>query len=133
MLLIRDVFRCKLVLFSCLLAAVPVPAAAQVDARRAEVYFKEAADLCEREGGRLWVVSLCGPIVFADPVTKTIATNQPAPAAERPPVLGYANAALEWGGVRWSTYVWQMLPADDAHRRGRLMMHELFHRIQPQL
>ena len=35
--------------------------------------------LCEREGGKLWKISLCGPIVIADPATKTIATNQPAP------------------------------------------------------
>ncbi len=117
----------------CLAAAIPDPASAQVDQQRAETYFREAAELCEREGGKLWGVSLCGPMVFADPATKTIATNQAAPGAPRPPTLGFANSAVDWGGVRWSTYVWQMIPAEDQHARGRLMMHELFHRIQPQL
>ena len=47
----------------CLLFVVVavVPAAAQVDQARAEQYFKEAQALCERDGGRLWGVSLCGP------------------------------------------------------------------------
>jgi hypothetical protein len=36
------------------------PAAAQVDQQRAEAYFKEAATICQRDGGRLWGVSLCG-------------------------------------------------------------------------
>ncbi len=100
--------------------------------RRAAVYFKEAAALCEHEGGKLWGVSLCGPMVIADAATHTIATSQPAPDAKQPATLGFANSAMDWGGTRWSTLVWQMIPAD-AHARGRLMMHELFHRVQPQL
>ncbi|MFQ5637872.1 MAG: hypothetical protein ACE5IR_07725 [bacterium] len=111
---------------------ITVPAAAQVDQERAATYFKEAAALCEREGGRLWGVSLHGPMVFADALTGTIATNQPAPEAPRPRALGYANAAMKWGGIRWSTFVWQMIPADEA-ARARLMLHELFHCVQPQL
>jgi hypothetical protein len=121
------------VLSFCPLVVNSATALGQVDERRAQAYFKEAATLCEREGGRLWGISLNGPMVFADPVTHTIATNQPAPNAPKPPALGFANAAMKWGDVRWSTYVWQMMPADDQHARGRLMLHELFHRIQPQL
>jgi hypothetical protein len=48
--------------------------------QRAEQYFKEAQALCERDGGRLWGVSLCGPMVIADAATGTIATSQPVPA-----------------------------------------------------
>jgi hypothetical protein len=106
--------------------------ARQVDQARAEQYFKEAAALCEREGGRLWGVSLCGPMVIADAATKTIAANQPMPADKRPPALGFANAALDWGGTRWSTFVWQFIPNDE-RRRGVLWLHELFHRVQPGL
>jgi hypothetical protein len=112
---------------------VALPAVAQVDEERAAAYFAEAAELCRREGGRIWGVSLCGPMVLADATTATIATNQPAPEAPRPQALGYANAALEWGGVRWSTFVWQMIPADDEAARARIMLHELFHRVQAEL
>ena len=110
-----------------------VPAAAQVDQARAEQYFKEAQALCERDGGRLWGVSLCGPMVIADAATGTIATSQPAPAGDRPRVLGLVNAPVQWGGITWSAYIWQAILKDDQGERGRLFMHELFHRIQPGL
>ena len=104
----------------------------QIDQRRAEQYFAEARALCERDNGQLWGVSLCGPMVIADAATKTIATNQTPPSAPWPPALGFANAAMNWDGTRWSTYVWQLIPADP-QLRARLWMHELFHRVQPQL
>jgi hypothetical protein len=110
-----------------------VPAAAQVDQALAEQYFKEAQALCERDGGRLWGISLCGPMVIADAATGTIATSQPAPAGDRPRVLGLVNAPVQWGGITWSAYNWQMIPKDDQGERGRLFMHELFHCIQPRL
>ena len=90
----------------CLLFVVigAIPAAAQVDQVRAEQYFKEARALCERDGGRLWGVSLCGPMVIADAATGTIATSQPAPPGDRPRVLGLVNAPVQWGGVTWSAY-----------------------------
>ena len=92
------------------------PATAQVDRERAATYFKEAAVLCEREGGRLWGVSLGGPMAFADAATRTIATNLPAPASRQPASVRFANATLEWGGVRWSTFVWQMIPPEEYAR-----------------
>ena len=106
---------------------------AQVDEELAREYFEEARTLCERDGGELWGVSLCGPMVFADAATGTIATSQEAPQDPRPRSLGYANTAIKWGDERWATYVWSMLPHDDAERRGRLLMHELFHLVQPGL
>ena len=111
----------------------PPPAVAQVDQQRAQEYFKEAQALCERDGGRLWGVSLCGPMVIADAATGTIATSQPAPAGDRPRVIGFVNAPVQWGGTTWSAYIWQMIPKDDQGERGRLFMHELFHCIQPRL
>lgn len=109
------------------------PAAAQVDPQRAEAYFKEAATVCQRDAGRLWGVSLCGPMVFADARTRTLATNQPRPTEEQPRVLGFGNAPIEWGGSRWAAYMWDFTTSLDARTRGMLMLHELFHRIQPEL
>src|SRR4029450_13202202 len=60
----------------------PPPAVAQVDQQRAQEYFKEAQALCERDGGRLWGVSLWGPMVIADAATGTTATSEPASAGE---------------------------------------------------
>jgi hypothetical protein len=115
------------------LLAAPSLARGQVDSTLAQSYFKEAAALCERDGGKLWGVSLCGPMVFTDAATKTIATSQPAPDAPRPKELGFVNAPVTWGGNRWSAYMWAWIPPSDAQVRGVLFIHELFHRIQPEL
>jgi hypothetical protein len=109
------------------------PAFGQVDQHRAAAYFAEARAMCERDGGRLWGVSLCGPMVFADAPSGAMATNQEPPAGERPRVLGFANTAVDWGGTRWASYIWAFVPADDEVRRKQLLMHELFHRVQPEL
>jgi hypothetical protein len=109
------------------------PAAAQVDQQRAEAYFKEAATICQRDGGRLWGVSLCGPMVFADARTRTVATNQPRPTGELPRSLGFANAPVEWGGSRWAAYIWDFTTSLDPRARAAFMLHELFHRIQADL
>jgi len=117
---------------SLLLFLLPLAGLAQIDQQRAAEAFNQAKTLCEREGGKLWKISLCGPIVIADPATKTIATNQPAPDAPRPAALGFANSAMDWGGTRWTTISWPSLVA--LHDlQGLLLIHELFHRIQPQL
>ena len=110
------------------------PAIGQVDPQRADVYFREAATLCQRDSGRLWGISLCGPMVFADARTHTLATNQPRPADDWPRVFGFTNAPLEWGGSRWVTYMWDFTTAlPTARVRREFMLHELFHRIQPEL
>src|SRR5687767_7310211 len=99
------------------------PASAQVDQQRAEAYFRDAATFCQRDGGRLWGVSLCGPMVFADVQTRTLATNQPRPAEDWPGVLGHTNAPIEWGGLRWAAYMWNFtasLPTSRA--RHQLML-----------
>jgi hypothetical protein len=130
----RTMSRGRSVMLLCMLVGLAVTAAAQVDQERAEAYFKEAAAICQRDGGRLWGVSLCGPMVFADPRTRTLATNQPRPAGEWPRVLGFTNAPLEWGGARWAAYMWDFTTALPTPRaRREFMLHELFHRIQPDL
>ena len=109
------------------------PAAAQVDQQRAQEYFKEAQVLCDREGGRLWGVSLCGPMVIADQRTQTLATSQPAPDGPRPRMLGLVNAPIEWGGTTWVAFSWDFVAGRTPLGRRELFIHELFHRVQPAL
>ena len=57
-----------------------LPARAQggpIDAGLAAQYFREARAACERDGGRLWGVSPCGPILFVEPQTRGVVANQP--------------------------------------------------------
>ena len=119
---------------TCLVIGDPPPAVAQVDQQRAQEYFKEAQALCERDGGRLWDVSLCAPLVIADQRTHTLATSQPAPDAPWPRVLGLVNAPIEWGGTTWVSLNWDFVAGLSTPRRRReLFIHEMFHRVQPGL
>jgi len=110
------------------------------DAARA--IFAEAAALCAADDGKLWGVTLCGPIMLVDPTTHAFAANvndtQGTLAAAGGVFVGtlprdqsVANAALEWGGVRWTQLQWPL--PDDSAVRGTLLMHESFHRAQPKL
>jgi hypothetical protein len=105
------------------------PAVAQVDQQRAQALFKDVQAVCEREGQRLWGMSLWGPMVIVDLRTQTIATSQPAPEGPRPRLLGIVNAPIEWGGVTWGAYMWDSV-ATVTPRVGRsILLHELFHGV----
>ena len=70
-------------LFLLVLLGAATAADGQVQPQLAQRYFEEAKTLCERDAGRLWGVSLCGPLVIVDQATGTRATSQPEP--EGPP------------------------------------------------
>ena len=119
--------------FLLLVFGAATGAEAQVDPELAQRWFREATELCERDAGRLWGVSLCGPMVIFDPATGTRAASQPEPEGPPPRFPGLADGPVSWGGVRWFAMPLYLLPADDADVRQQLMLHGLFHRIQPEL
>lgn len=90
----------------------------------------------------LWGVSLCGPLIVADP------TNGFAVATVRPPEGNFSevdgqwvgrvpagmqvwNTARDWGGTLWSTVRFP-LPGE-TYLRDKLLAHEAFHRVQGEL
>jgi hypothetical protein len=109
------------------------PVTAQVDQNLAQEYFKEAKTLCDRDSGRLWGVSICAPMIIADPRTHTFATSQPLPDSPRPKVVGFVNAPFTWAGTTWIAYTWQDLSTAPPWRRKEIMLHEMFHGVQKQL
>ncbi|UGB44272.1 hypothetical protein LQ772_09660 [Frateuria edaphi] len=131
----------------CFVLMALAPAAMGADARAIDPalagrYFKEAAQLCHADGGRLWGKSLCGPTLLVDPVTRQVVANQ-ADAEGRlraeggvyvgqlPPDQAIANTAVAWAGVRWTEMLWPL--KEDAALRHTVMAHEAFHRIQDSL
>lgn len=106
---------------------------AQVQPQLTKRYFEEVTELCERDAGRLWGVSLCGPLVIFDRRTGTHATNQAEPEGPVPRFPGLVDGPVSWGGQRWFALPLYMLPEKDADLRQQLMLHGLFHRIQPEL
>lgn len=126
----------------CLAQVSPTPAAEPIPLADAARAFREAEDAALADDGKLWGHSLVTPILFADPSTRAVVANQPdekEQLQERegvfvgtlPPEVGIANTATEWAGVRWTMVMWP-LPAN-RYARTRLLLHECFHRIQPEL
>lgn len=104
--------------------------------------FAEAKALCEADSGKLWGISLCGPILLVDPETRAlIASERDAEGALMPSDRVYigtlprsetfANTAVEWSGTHW-TEMMLRLPVDRS-QRDTLTLHELFHRVQNEL
>jgi hypothetical protein len=85
---------------------------------------------CGRDNGRLWGVSLCGPIVVVDPQTRDAVASD-GWSGKLPNDVGIANTAFDWRGARWSMVRWPLPQNEDA--RDRLLLHERFHAIQDRI
>jgi hypothetical protein len=93
-----------------------------IDLSLARRYFIEAESLCNRDKGKLWDISLCGPMLFADPKTRAVVANQgdregrlkssgEVFVGKLPNQVNIANTDVEWAGVKWAIMIWP-LPAD---------------------
>ena len=138
-LLLRDRLANSLAFAIALALAANVSAGNQIDPALAGLYFGEASALCERDAGSLWGVSLCGPMLFADPKDHAVVANQQLAdggfsAIEKtftgtlPSIINVANSAVDWGGAKWTMLMWPL--PKDARQRAILLMHESWHRIQ---
>lgn len=87
--------------------------------------------MCDRDAGKLWGLSLCGPTLFVARDTREVVGNEPTPAAKLPESIGIANTAVDWNGKRWTMVVWPL--PKDAYARKVLLAHESFHRVQTAL
>lgn len=126
-------------------ASSPVRSAAQtseIDENLASQYFLEARQICNRDGGKLWGVSLCAPLLFVDPKTRIVVANQADKegnltkeadvfVGKLPTKINVANTSIEWAGVEWAMIILP-LPADK-FRRADLMIHESWHRVQDEI
>lgn len=118
-------------------------AAASFTPANAVEVFAAASKDCIADNGKLWGISLCGPIMLVDPASHRIITNQAdtedklknvAPGVytgQLPPAQPVANTATDWAGVRWTQVLWP-LSANEAVRR-TLLAHESYHRVQDRI
>ena len=104
--------------------------------------FEEAKQVCEKDAGQLWGITLCGPILFADPKTRVVIANQAdreGLLAQRdgvfvgtlPPEEMIAGTVTHWAGVTWVMLPWPVFK--DEGERAHALAHEMFHRVQPKL
>lgn len=125
-----------------LLSANGAAARSRLDTGLAMAAFEHAQSLCEADQGRAWGVSLCGPIIIADPATREFIANMDGADAplERdgevfkgrlPDTVPIANTAARWNGRVWTMLI-APLPKDEP-ALSILLMHEAWHRIQDQI
>ena len=113
-----------------------------IDTKLAAQYFRQLKQTSDRDGGKTWGLPLYGPIMFVDPRTGNIVTNQADLEHKLVPQDGVfvgtlpreinpANTAINWAGVHWTMVMWPV--SEFRQPRERLLLHECFHRLQEKL
>jgi hypothetical protein len=123
--------------------AIPAFAAdesiAPINLDAARQQFRAAQVICGRDAGRLWGVSLCGPILLVDPQSRQVVSNQQDDegvlkkngdvfTGSLPASINISNTPTQWAGILWTQLIWPL--PEDSSRRNTMLAHELFHRIQ---
>ena len=113
-----------------------------IDTTLAGQYLSRSRGRLQTDNGKLWGVSLCGPMLFVDRATRAVVANQ-ADSEGRlkkdgqvfvgrlPEKELIANTSTRWAGVHWTMVMWPL--PENKEARAKLMAHELFHRIQEQI
>jgi hypothetical protein len=103
--------------------------------------FDDVATICNADDGNLWGKNLWGPIMVVDRETRFIIANQ----QDRDSILvekdgvycGYlpdnkiiSNSTIDFSGTFWTIVAYM---PEDEFERNTLFVHELFHRLQPEI
>ncbi|MGC2656365.1 MAG: hypothetical protein WA324_00200 [Bryobacteraceae bacterium] len=127
----------------CLVIFAPAILAAQsIDVADAKAAFAQAKQLSDKDAGHLWGIPLYGPMIFASPVTHEAVANQADGSGvlhetdgvwtgTLPANVMIANTAFWWGGKHWTMVMWPL--SSSSLPRGRLLAHEMYHRLQDDL
>ncbi|HZM98131.1 MAG TPA: hypothetical protein VFB70_02005, partial [Pyrinomonadaceae bacterium] len=113
-----------------------------IDTKLASQYFRQLKETSDRDGGKTWDVPLYGPIMFVDPRSGNVVTNQAdlehklVPrdgvfVGTLPHEISPANTDIRWAGVHWTMVMWPV--SEFRQTRERLLLHECFHRLQEKL
>jgi hypothetical protein len=127
---------------NALMAVLLLQQAAAIDPQLAAQYFSEAKVISERDAGKLWGRPVYAPMIFVEPNSRYAVAN----VADRegrlrqqgsvyvgalPENFIVANTATRWSGTHWTMIKWPL--PENRYTRRRLLVHELFHRMQDSL
>jgi len=143
--MIKNLHKALMILAMAMAAACSTQSsyAEPIDHKAAFEYFIQAKAASDVDGGRLWGTLLYGPMMFVDPQSRDVVANRPdaeGKLAQQGDVWTgklsagetMANTAKLWAGTEWTMILWPGRGGDKISRT-RLMMHELYHRIQDDL
>lgn len=111
------------------------------DLNLAKSYFNELDSLCSLDNGNLWGVNLYGATMFVFPESRLIIANEPDKnkklvpedglfIGKLPENINIANTSMEWDGKKWTMVNWGAISENDKYSRGKLLVHESWHRNQ---
>jgi hypothetical protein len=109
--------------------------------------FERLNTILDGDGGNLWGISLHGPVVIADAVTRYAVANMPDVEGEiftrqgglyvgqLPEGTHIGNTASFFGDRLWGMVTWGLIEAnaDDFEQIVDTILHELFHAQQPEI
>lgn len=111
--------------------------------KKYERVFKDLKKQLNKEHAeKLWNYPLYGPLIIVNPKTRMVVANEADKngllkksgsvfTGVLPKQITIANSTLNWGGKKWAM-VRLPLP-EDYYARLNLIIHESFHRIQPEV
>lgn len=113
-----------------------------INTEEAKKYFNELKSIADKDSKKMWGEYLYGPVMFVNPRTREIITNENDASGSLKNIGGVyagrlserdmlANTAYEWHGKIW-TMILMPLPKSDYERRV-LLVHESFHRVQEKI
>ena len=108
------------------------PLSSPIPFEAAKRVFDEARIASDEDDAKLWGVHLYGPLVFADPKTRTFIRDN-GTGGELPAGVIVANTATKIDGVLTTMISWPAISNGPPTAQRRLAMHECFHRIQNDL
>ncbi|MCL2407468.1 MAG: hypothetical protein FWC95_06010 [Defluviitaleaceae bacterium] len=105
------------------------------DKTKAAGYLRQWEDLCKKDSGKLWGVSLYVPFVIIDEETRDIVVNQDGFGDKFPEELVAGTTAIKHKDQFWATANWNAVEryGDDGTERMEMFVHEAFHALQPSL
>jgi len=110
----------------------------------AESYFNELSSLCNLDNRSLWGINLYGATMFVFPDSRIIIANEPDNKGvlvkkenlyigKLPEDFNIANTSFQWNGKNWTMINWDAIPETDKYSRGKLLIHESWHRNQKEI
>lgn len=130
-----------IIIIAIILSAGLLKGQTVTDIYTAKKYFKELDSLCRIDNGNLWGVNLYGPTMFVFPNTRGVIANEADKngalvakdglfIGKLPDNMNIANTSTEWNGKNWTMLNWEAVSETDKYSRGKLLVHESWHRNQ---